>query len=134
ILHKVLSREIIQREAAKILSLSYRQTKRIVKKVKLEGDAGIAHKSRERPSNRRLPVEIRNKAIALYRKKYNDFGPTLASEKLAQLHRMRISVETLRSWLIRWGLGSKTQEEGAPTSPPAAPIPQTQQPMDPSLL
>jgi len=103
IVHKALAREITQREAAEILSLSYRQIKRIVKRVKLKGDAGIAHKSRGRLSNRGLPGEIRDKAIALCRERYNDFGPTLASEKLAQLHGIRVSVETLRSWLIRSG-------------------------------
>jgi hypothetical protein len=54
VIRKVLERVIKQVEAAEILSLSGRQIRRIVKRIRGEGDRGVAHKSRGRPSNRRM--------------------------------------------------------------------------------
>jgi transposase len=100
---KVLGGEIKQKKAAELLGLSVRQVRRITKRVRIEGNKGIAHRSRGRPSNRRLPGEMREKVIGLYRKKYNDFGPTLASEKLFEIDKIKINEETLRRWLIGSG-------------------------------
>ncbi len=103
VIQKVVERVIKQVEAAEVLSLSSRQIRRIVKRIRLEGDGGIVHKSRGRVSNRRIPDKIRNKVLRLYRKKYQDFGPTLASEKLLERDGVRISDETLRLWLTESG-------------------------------
>jgi transposase-like protein len=103
VIRKVLEREIKQVEAAEILLLSARQIRRIVKRIRAEGDKGIVHKARGRPSSRRILGEIRDKVIQLYRKQYADFGPTLASEKLLERDGIRVSDETLRRWLIGTG-------------------------------
>ena len=103
VIQKVLERVIKQVEAAEVLCLSSRQVRRIVKRIRLEGDGGIVHKSRGRVSNRRMPDKIRNKVLRLYRKKYQDFGPTLASEKLLERDGVGISDETLRLWLMEAG-------------------------------
>jgi hypothetical protein len=110
VVQKVLERVIKQVEAAEILSLSSRQIRRIVKRIRIEGDKGIAHKSRGRPSNRRIPGKIRDKVIRLYRKQYADFGPTLASEKLLERDGIRVNDETLRMWLIKTGDWKKTRK------------------------
>jgi hypothetical protein len=103
VIQKVLERVIKQVEAAEVLSLSSRQIRRIVKRIRLEGDGGIVHQSRGRVSNRRIPDKIRNKVLGLYRRKYEDFGPTLASEKLLERDGVCISDETLRLWLMESG-------------------------------
>jgi transposase-like protein len=103
VIQKVLERVIKQGEAAEILSLSGRQIRRIVKRIRSEGDRGIVHQSRGRPSNRRTPDKVKNKVIRLYRAQYKDFGPTLASEKLLERDRIEISDETLRKWLLEAG-------------------------------
>ncbi len=110
VIQKVLERVIKQVEAAEILSLSSRQIRRIIKRIRIEGDKGIIHKSRGRPSNRRIPGKIRDKVIQLYRKQYQDFGPTLASEKLLQRDGIRVNDETLRMWLIEAGDWKKTRK------------------------
>ena len=110
VIQKALSREINQVKAAEILSLSDRQIRRIVKRVRFEGNAGIVHKSRGKPSNRRLPEDVKNKVIKLYREKYNDFGPTFASEKLFEINKIKINDETLRKWLIESGDWKKTRK------------------------
>jgi hypothetical protein len=110
VVRKVLERVIRQVEAAEILSLSSRQIRRIVKRIRAEGDKGIAHKARGRPSNRRIAGKVRDKVIQLYRKQYADFGPTLASEKLAERDGIRVNDETLRMWLIETGDWKKTRK------------------------
>jgi hypothetical protein len=103
VIWKVLERVIKQVEAAEILSLSGRQIRRIVKRIRCEGDGGIVHQSRGRASNRRTPDKVKNKVIRLYRAQYKDFGPTLASEKLSERDGIGISDETLRRWLLEAG-------------------------------
>ena len=54
VVQKVLGREIGQGEAAELLCLSSRQIRRIVKRVRAEGEKGVLHRSRGRRSNRRI--------------------------------------------------------------------------------
>jgi hypothetical protein len=110
VIMKVLDGVVKQIEAAEILSLSDRQIRRLIKRVKVEGDAGIGHKSRGKASGRKLPMKIRDKVIKLYRGKYKGFGPTLAAEKLQEIEDIRISDETLRLWLIESGDWKKVRK------------------------
>ena len=103
VIQKVLEKVLKQRGAAEILSLSGRQIRRIVKRIRSEGGRGVIHKSRGRLSNRRISDLTKEKVIKLYRAQYKDFGPTLASEKLLERDRIQISDETLRGWLIEAG-------------------------------
>ena len=103
IIGKVLERAMKQVRAAEILSLSCRQIGRLVKRVKGEGDRGIVHKSRGKPSKRRIDEEVKVRAIKLYRDQYKGFGPTLAAEKLLEGPKIRVSDETLRRWLMESG-------------------------------
>jgi len=100
---KVLDKELKQREAAEVLSVSSRQIRRMVKRVRVEGDKGVIHKSRGRVSNRRISDPIRDRVIQLYRCEYGDFGPTLASEKLQEREQVQVNHETLRLWLLESG-------------------------------
>jgi transposase len=103
VIQKVLERGLKQVEAAEMLSLSSRHIRRVVKRIKQEGPRGIVHRSRGRPSNRKIPDQLKDKVIKLYGKSYKGFGPTLASEKLLERDGVRISAETLRGWLIEAG-------------------------------
>ena len=103
VIQKVLEKGIKEGEAAEILWLSSRQIRRIVKRVRIEGDKGVIHKSRGQPSKRRISNTIRDKIIRLYRCQYSDFGPTLASEKLQERDQLHVSDETLRRWLVESG-------------------------------
>ncbi|OGQ57130.1 MAG: hypothetical protein A3J24_00155 [Deltaproteobacteria bacterium RIFCSPLOWO2_02_FULL_53_8] len=99
VIRKVLSGELTQAVAASQLSLGIRQVRRLVRRVRLEGDVGVAHKLRGKASGRQLDEGVKQRAIALYREKYLDFGPTFASEKLSELDGIKVSDETLRMWL-----------------------------------
>ena len=110
IVQKVLGKGLKQVEAAEKLGLSYRQTKRITKRVKEEGDKGIIHKSRGQPSSNKILNRIKEKTIRLCRGKYKGFGPTLASEKLFEIEKIKLSDETLRNWLTKEGLWQRVRK------------------------
>jgi hypothetical protein len=57
-----------------------------------------------------LPDKIKNKALKLYKEKYHDFGPTLGSEKLFEIDKIKINDETLRLWLIGAGISYKKRK------------------------
>ena len=100
IIKKVLERQITQVEAASLTELSTRQVSRIKIRVESEGDSGIIHRLRGQPSNRTTDPELKEKALKLFKEKYPDFGPTLASEKLLERDKIKVNDETLRLWLI----------------------------------
>jgi len=110
IILKVLEKRLKQTEAAKLLGLCARQIARIAQRVRKEGAQGIIHKSRGKPSNRALPEPLKAKTIKLYRKKYYDFGPIFANEKLFEINKIKISNQTLRNWLIEDGAWQITRK------------------------
>jgi hypothetical protein len=91
-------------QAAEILSVSERQVGRLCAKVRKEGNRGIIHGLKGRPSNNRLEEGLWDKAAGLVKQYYPDFGPTFAQEKLFENHSVRISVNTLRKVMIGEGL------------------------------
>jgi len=110
IIHKALDKNITQVEAAEIIGIGLRQAQRIVRKVRTEGDKGVIHKSRGQPSNRALSDKIKDRSLKLYKEKYHDFGPTLASEKLFEIDKIEINDETLRLWLLKAGIAYKKRK------------------------
>jgi hypothetical protein len=104
VLAALKDRRLKQVEAAGLLKLSVRHVRRIEKRYAAEGDAGLVHRLRGRPSSRRTPPETREEVLARVRAVYADFGPTLASEKLAARDGLVVSRETLRQWMADEGL------------------------------
>ena len=107
---EVLAGRLTLRSASGRLGLSYRHCRRSCRRFREEGDAGLVHLGRGRRSNRRACERFRRKVIARYRNRYEDFGPTLAAEKLRE-EGLRVDHETLRRWLLAEGLW-KTQRKG----------------------
>lgn len=105
--------EITQLVASKRLYLSYRQTKRSYQRYIKEGDAGLIHESRGKPSKRAFSLETKSKVLKLYEEKYWDFGPTLASEKLAEDDNIKLHAETLRLWLKEAGIWAPKRQRKA---------------------
>jgi transposase len=101
---RVTERLLRLRVAAEMMKVSYRQAKRIWRRYREEGDAGLVHRGRGRSSGRSRPEAERKRAVALYGKTYKGFGPLLASEHLAEDHGLVVDHETLRRWLVSAGL------------------------------
>ena len=98
VIRQTIDKAITQDRAAEILGLTDRQVRRIAGSIRLEGDAGICHKSRGKRSHNRIAEKIKDKAVTLCRDTYKEFGPTHASEKLLTIHKIKVSDETLRGW------------------------------------
>jgi len=99
ILEGIRDGRVTLKTAALRLGVTYRQLRRIWKRFQDEGDPGLIHRGRGRPSNRSKPISLRQRAIQRYQERYEGFGPTLACEKLAQ-EGVVLDHETLRRWLI----------------------------------
>lgn len=97
------------KDAAVVLELSYRQAKRLWKRYRQKGGAGLKHGNAGQVSHRSKPGKFRRRVLHLIRKKYGGeegdrFGPTLAAEHLAEEDGLQMDHETLRRWMIGEGL------------------------------
>ena len=113
VIEQVIEKKVKQKQAGMLLKLSTRQIRRLTERVKQEGLKGLIHRLRGKPSNQRHDESFKMKILNLCRKKYVDFGPTLASEKLEELDKLAVNRETLRQWMIQeglWALQRKSQK------------------------
>ena len=104
--------------AAILMDVSYRQAKRLYRRYRASGAAGLQHAGVGRPSNRLLAPPRRERALALIRAKYSGevgarFGPTLAAEHLASEDGLVVDHETLRRWMLVAGLWSRARKRSA---------------------
>ncbi|MBU1315498.1 MAG: ISNCY family transposase [Alphaproteobacteria bacterium] len=104
VLSKVVGGRMTTVSAAHVLDLSERQVRRLLERMRAGGAASIRHKAIGRPSNNRIGDVVRDYAVTLVRECYADFGPTLATEKLAERDGLRMSRETVRNWMVDAGL------------------------------
>lgn len=94
------------------MGMSYRQAKRLWKRYRAEGAAGLVHGNAGRASNHAKASSLRRRVLSLIRKKYGGepgqcFGPTLAAEHLQKEDQIGMGVETLRQWMLEAGLWSR---------------------------
>jgi transposase len=104
VVKRLIRKEINGAEAAKMINLSTRQIRRIKRKAKERGIAGIIHGNRGKVSNRKLTKAKVKTIKKIIFDKYSDFGPTFAAEKLDESHKIKISNEKLRQLMTDWGL------------------------------
>jgi len=96
---RVLSGSLTLQQACELLELSYRQGKRLWRRYRASGAAGLQHGLCGRSSNRGHTAEFRSAVLRRVEERYSDFGPTLASEHLATDDGLGVARETLRRWL-----------------------------------
>jgi hypothetical protein len=92
-----------QAEAARLLRLSTRQVRRLQRRLATDGDRGVVHRLRGRPSNHQRPESLRRQVVSIFKRQMGDFGALLASEKLRD-QGLAVPVGTLRDWLRAEGL------------------------------
>ncbi len=104
ILQQVQLKQLTQVAAAKILGISERQVRNLLRKFEKYGVESLISKKRGFPSNNQKPLKVKALVMKLMKSKYTGFGPTFAAEKLAELEGIHVSAETLRLWMIRGNL------------------------------
>ncbi|MBS0393405.1 MAG: ISNCY family transposase [Proteobacteria bacterium] len=113
VITRVLERRLTQPEAARMLGLGVRQVQRLCAAVRRDGADGLVSRQRGRPSPKRFPESYTRAIVTLICEHYSDFGPTLATEKLAERHGIHVSNETVRKLMIAGGLW-KTRAQRRP--------------------
>src|ERR1700687_4197121 len=115
VLARVRSKQLRVLDAGRLLRVSYRQAKRLWKRYREEGAAGLKHSSAGESSNRAHDQKCRQQVLRRVRKEYGGavgerFGPTLAAEHLASEDGLKIPAETLRRWMLTEGLWSRERK------------------------
>ena len=115
VMGRVASGDLALSSAAEMLELSYRQTKRLWRRYREAGSAGLKHGNAGRPSNRGKPGKLRRRVLQLIGEKYSGeagepFGPTLAAEHLGEEDGIVLDHETLRRWMLEQGLWSRRRK------------------------
>jgi transposase len=104
-LKKAKKKLITQKQAAEEIGITERQVRRLLRKLRRNGDKAVIHEMRGRPSKRKLAAEVEQRAVVILSDAvYRGFGPTLAAEYLAKRHQITVSKETLRRWMVKAGL------------------------------
>ena len=98
VIREVEGRRLRQREAGERMGLSVRQVKRHLRCYRELGARGLISGHRGRKANNAIAPEVRAEILGVVRERYEDFSPTLAWEKLREVHGYGVSVETLRKW------------------------------------
>lgn len=103
-MQRIKDKRLTQKEAAGMLGVSLRQVKRLYSAYRKRGAKGLVSQRRGKPSNNRLDAGIVQQALDLIKKKYADFGPTLAHEKLTEVNKLQLSRERVRKLMIEEGM------------------------------
>jgi transposase len=120
VVRKIVDKRLTQVAAAQQLSVTVRQVKRLVKKYRDFGAAGLISKQRGQISNHKYTAEKIETIKELVQVNYYDFGPKFTAEKLYEQHAIKISKETLRQWMIEWGLWKAKRQKQAQRHPQRA--------------
>src|SRR5258705_5621166 len=104
-LKRVQDGMVTQRQAAEKMGVSDRWVRKLLARMKTDGDGVVVHGLRGRASNRQIEAKTQARAIKLLQQPdLHDFGPTFASEQLAKRHSIQVSKETVRVWMVSAGL------------------------------
>jgi len=96
LLEMVIGGKITLKETDKQMGVSYRQAKRLKKKLISEGAEGLIHGNRGRPSPRALSHELAETILDLSLTKYTNFNDTHFTEKLGEEEGITVSRDTVR--------------------------------------
>jgi len=99
--------KITLKEGAEKIGMSYRQTKRIRKRVGEKGGKGLIHGNTGNPSNHRMREGIKAKVLQLSQRVYGEFNDQHFTEKLAEEEGIEVSRETVRKIRRAAGMGPK---------------------------
>ena len=115
VMQRLKDKRLIQKEAARMLGISIRQVKRLYRAYKVQGAAGLVSQRRGKPSHNHLEPATVQQALDLIYEHYRDFGPTLAHEKLTEVHGLKLSDESVRRLMIAEGIWKPKKAKQSPT-------------------
>ena len=102
-------------DACQLIGIGRRQVLRLLRGLRQDGSPSLVSKRRGHRGNHRLTDAVRDLTLTLVREHYRDFGPTLATEKLAAVHGCTVSRDTPAA------MDDRRRVVGRSTPPPARP-------------
>src|ERR1700747_2360191 len=113
---EVILRAIAKRmtwwQAAEVIGISDRQMRRWRRRWEKFGYDGLLDRRRGRPSSRRVPLELAERVLALYREKYFDFNVRHFHQKLQEQHAIELSYTWAKAALQGSGLVARQRKRG----------------------
>ena len=107
LLKMVLDSKITLAHASRVMEVSYRQAKRLKKKLVTEGAKGLVHGNRGRPSPKALSSELAERILKLSVSTYTNFNDTHFTEKLKEREGITVSRDTVRRLRRASGIAAK---------------------------
>jgi len=95
--------QLTNRQVATALRLSIRQVQRLKRRFEAAGAAGLVHRTRGRPSPRRLAPTLRQRVMDLLQTVYTGLNDCHVTEKLREVEGLRVGRESVRQ--LRQALG-----------------------------
>jgi transposase len=112
LLTALVARRVTGREVATALAVTVRQVWRLKRRFEAAGAKGLLHRSRGRPSPRRLAARLRQRVMTLLTTTYRDFNDCHATEKLQEVEGLALSRPTVRR--LRQALGRPAKRRRRP--------------------
>jgi transposase len=109
---RAIAKRISWWQAAEIIGISDRQMRRWRRRWEKFGYDGLLDRRRGRPSLRRVPLELAERVLGLYREKYFDFNVCHFQEKLREQHGIALSYTWVKLALQGAGLVRKRGRRG----------------------
>ena len=104
IIKAVIEKQMMQKDAARILNISVRQIRNLQNNYLTGGPKGLISKKRGKSSNHAYNKKFKHEVLQKIQKILNrcgdECGPTLIREKLEEFYKMKIATETIRKWMI----------------------------------
>jgi len=104
LIEAVVANEISLAEAAQSMEVTPRHCRRLLDRYNHMGPVGIINQRRGKPSNNRLPVELKARAITVLTSECQKLRPTQAHLHLATHHHIELSTETVRKLMTELNL------------------------------
>ena len=84
VIQRLSKKQMSQKEAGELLHPGTRPIKRLLKRYRKQGAAGLISKHRGRKAAHRISESVKKQGLDLLKTKYQGFDPTLAHKKLVR--------------------------------------------------
>ena len=105
VIKEMAAKKCTAAEVGRILGISSRQAKRLLRLFRMSGEMGLVS-NRRGAGNAHSELTKQTTLSLLRSEQYKGFGPTFASEKLQEYADIQVNRETVRQWMIEAGLWS----------------------------
>jgi len=92
VFNEVLAGRMTGQEAAEMLAISLRHTRRLLARYRLHGAAGLMHGNRGREPVNKVSEEVENVIVYLAQTEYVDYNDSHFTEELAERHEIGFRV------------------------------------------